>query len=235
MNDKGEKQLEIRLGGIYALERIARDSERDHWPVMEILTAYVREHAPGAPIRPKDTPPQQANPSSKADESTVEGQPPKPATDIQAVLTVLGRRDRTYEKAEYGQRLDFRGTDLRGASLQFAQLQGAILWWAQLQGAYLVGAHLQRTDLSLAQLQGANLGDSQLQGADLQKARLEGANLGGAQLQGASLIGTQLERAINLTITQLSTVRTLYLAQLAPPLLEQIQQQYPQLLEKPQP
>jgi hypothetical protein len=44
------KDLEIRLGGIYALERIARDSARDHWTVMEVLTAYVRQHAPWPPL-----------------------------------------------------------------------------------------------------------------------------------------------------------------------------------------
>src|SRR5215212_9499357 len=42
----GSKELEVRLGGIYALERIASDSERDHWTIMEILTTYVRVHAP---------------------------------------------------------------------------------------------------------------------------------------------------------------------------------------------
>ena len=41
----GEKKFEIRLGGIYALERIARESEENHWSVVEILTAYVREDA----------------------------------------------------------------------------------------------------------------------------------------------------------------------------------------------
>jgi hypothetical protein len=46
-DDKGAPQLEIRLGGIYALERIARDSpERDYSTVMEVLTAYVRQNAP---------------------------------------------------------------------------------------------------------------------------------------------------------------------------------------------
>jgi hypothetical protein len=46
-DDKGEKKLEIRLGGIYALERIAWDSpERDYSTVMEVLTAYVRENTP---------------------------------------------------------------------------------------------------------------------------------------------------------------------------------------------
>jgi len=221
VNDKGEKQLEIRLGGIYALERIARDSERDHWPVMEILTAYVREHAPGPPKPPKGTPSQQGNPSSKGDESTVQGQPPKPATDIQAVLTVLGRRDRTYEKAE--QRLDLGGTDLRGAHLEGAQLQRAFLRGAQLQGAHLEGAQLQGATLEGAQLQGATLGDAQLQRATLLSAQLQGATLEGAQLQGAK----------DLTIERLSTVKTLYRAQLDPWLQERIQQQYPQLLEEP--
>jgi hypothetical protein len=41
----GSDQLEIRLGGIYALERVVRDSVKDHWPIMEVLTAYVRQHA----------------------------------------------------------------------------------------------------------------------------------------------------------------------------------------------
>ncbi len=41
----GRPNLEVRLGGIYALERIARDSPRDHWTIMEVLTAYVRENA----------------------------------------------------------------------------------------------------------------------------------------------------------------------------------------------
>src|SRR5215213_5811411 len=43
------KNLELRLGGIYALERISRESEGDHWSIMEVLTAYVRHHAPWRP------------------------------------------------------------------------------------------------------------------------------------------------------------------------------------------
>jgi hypothetical protein len=41
----GSDKLDVRLGGIYALERIARDSSEDHPQVIEVLTAYVREHA----------------------------------------------------------------------------------------------------------------------------------------------------------------------------------------------
>jgi hypothetical protein len=42
----GAPQLELRLGGIYGLEALARDSDRYHCPTMEVLTAYVRHHSP---------------------------------------------------------------------------------------------------------------------------------------------------------------------------------------------
>src|SRR5215210_8302934 len=52
-DNESKPKLEIRLGGIYALERIAKDSPatrvspgRDYSTVMEVLTAYVRENAP---------------------------------------------------------------------------------------------------------------------------------------------------------------------------------------------
>src|SRR5918994_5532670 len=48
-HDDKSKNLELRLGGIYALERIARESKEDHWSIMEVLTAYVRQHAPWRP------------------------------------------------------------------------------------------------------------------------------------------------------------------------------------------
>jgi hypothetical protein len=49
VNADGSKNLEERLGGIYALERIARVSEERHLPVIEVLTAYIRKHAPKKP------------------------------------------------------------------------------------------------------------------------------------------------------------------------------------------
>ena len=42
----GSERMAVRLGGIYALERIANDSDKDYWPIMETLTAYVRERTP---------------------------------------------------------------------------------------------------------------------------------------------------------------------------------------------
>jgi uncharacterized protein YjbI with pentapeptide repeats len=39
----GNDKIDIRLGGIYALEEIAIDSPKYHWKIIEILSAFVRE------------------------------------------------------------------------------------------------------------------------------------------------------------------------------------------------
>src|SRR5215203_4318700 len=61
-DDDGEPRLEIRLGGIYALERIAGDSlamennpGRDYGTVIKVLTAYVRENTLQAPEPSKES------------------------------------------------------------------------------------------------------------------------------------------------------------------------------------
>jgi hypothetical protein len=36
--------IEVRLGAIYALEKIAREDLSMHWPIMETLSAYIREN-----------------------------------------------------------------------------------------------------------------------------------------------------------------------------------------------
>ena len=41
----GSDKLDVRIGGIYALERVARDSARDHQTVMEVLAAFIRGHS----------------------------------------------------------------------------------------------------------------------------------------------------------------------------------------------
>jgi hypothetical protein len=202
VDQEGRKKLEVRLGGIYALEQIAKDSPDDHhWPIMEILTAYVRENASWK----EDIVPSEPQPT--------QGWllPPKLATDVQAILTVLGRRTHTYRERE-DQRLNLGNTNLRGADLRDTHLEWANLRLTHLEWAYLRGAHLEQ---------------AALRGADLQGAHLEQAALRGTDLQGA-----QLKGAIGLTVTQLSTVKTLYLARLDPHLREQIEQQYPQLLKE---
>jgi hypothetical protein len=248
----GSGQLEVRLGAIYSLERIARDSARDHWPIMEILTAYVREHVPW-----KEEEQRSQEEISLSETQLYQNYQslPKLAVDIQAILTVLGRRTRTHETKE-DQRLNLSYTNLQKANLGNAQLQEAYLYHAQLQGASFYRADLQGADLNFARLQRASLSradfqgasfyradlqgaeliearlqradlrEVQLQNASLDGARLQGANLWSTKLQGANLCFAQLAGARNLTIEQLSTVYTLYGVGFDPPFREQIEQQF---------
>lgn len=177
----GDEKLEIRLGGIYALERIARDSTRDHWTIMEILTAYIRERAPWK------------EPESKTTEGEV-AERRNPPEDIQAALTVLGRRTYTFGKGEDAP-LDLRRADLRGANMAGANLKGAWLDEAHLERANLVEAQLEDSELWDVHLEKAELVCSNLEGAILDRAHLEGADISGANLYGASFKKASLEGA----------------------------------------
>ena len=178
----GHAQLDVRLGGIYALERIARDSREDHPQVLEVLTAYVREHAP------------------REYERQPEGPGPfrwRLATDVQAVLTVLGRRSLAHER-DSPVRLMLDLTELRRAKLTRARLGRANLSRASLEEARAVGADLAEAFLLLTDLTRAELRE-----ADLSKARLDDAHLVGAKLGRANLSGAILEHA-DLTEADLS-------------------------------
>ena len=150
------ERLTVRLGGIYALERIARDSPKDHWQIMEVLTAFVRDNAPWPPKTaqlPQDGQALEDKQAGKTDEPSMSSFP-RPATDIQAVLTVLGRRIRSSDR-EGGHELDLTQTDLRGAFLNGAHLEGARLHGAHLENASLSDAYLEGAGLPLAHLEGA--------------------------------------------------------------------------------
>jgi hypothetical protein len=216
-DEANNKKLEIRLGGIYALEPIAGDSlamedspGRDYSTVMEVLTAYVRENTPQAP-GPSEGSAEVASPSNKATTEANEGamdpappEPRRPTADIQAILDVLSRTQARVPE-EYRTSLDLheanlRGADLKGANLQDAHLveadlEGAILWDANFQEANLREANLFGASLVRANLQGATLFGADLEGASLARANLQGAYLEGVNLQGAELYGANLQVA----------------------------------------
>jgi uncharacterized protein YjbI with pentapeptide repeats len=171
----GSPRTETRLGGIYALERLAAESEREYWPIMEVLTAYVRENAAWKP-------------------SAASAGPPRPGADIQAILAVLGRRKAGPASTEK-RLLDLRDTDLRATNLSGIRLEGVTMHGAHLEGADLTRASLTRSNLREASLAGASLTEVDLEGASLSRANLEGARLNGANLKGADLSGANLHSA----------------------------------------
>lgn len=181
------EKIAERLGGIYTLERISRESSDDYWTVMETLTAFVRERARWESV-----------PRFFEKLERQENEPKRsPPTDIAAVLAVILRRDKKNFKRERKEdwRFNLANTDLRGANLACALLQGASLRAAHLEGAVLGGAHLESADLWGAHLEGASLRDAHLDGAQLGSCRLEGADLVAAHLERAKLLWAHLEGA----------------------------------------
>ncbi|MBD2033906.1 pentapeptide repeat-containing protein [Leptolyngbya sp. FACHB-321] len=188
----GSKEPDVRIGAIYSLERIAKDSSKDHWTIMEVLTAFIRNRSP----LPKDR-----KPDSKQQLADI-------TTDVQSALTVIGRREVRHDRE--GESLNLQRTNLSRANLNGAILinanlnvahlsranfRGANLNGANLRGAILRGADLINANLSRADLIDANLIGAILINANLNVAHLSRANLNGAKLINADLIGANLSRA----------------------------------------
>lgn len=166
----GSDKLDVCIGGIYALERVARDSAKDQPTVMEVLTAFIRDHS----LEPWPPP-----------DSGGRAQARSTRPDVQAAVTVIGRRISGDDRV----RIDLTGANLTGARLTRAVLEGADLTGANLAGADLFGALLTGAFLPRAVLTGADL-----RAADLTYATLTNADLTGAILSD-ELSGTHLSHA----------------------------------------
>ena len=134
----GSDKLDVRIGGVYALERIARDSARDHPTVMEVLAAFIREHSrdSGHCLSPAPT----CRNGRRA--------------DVQAAVTVIGRRDsRARPRADrpYPRRHPRRGNSgkqtWRARPFTKLDLTGAVLLDAAVARAVFYEADLTRSIL----------------------------------------------------------------------------------------
>ena len=196
----GNEKAEVRLGGIYALARIARDSPKDHMAVMHVFSSYVRE-------------------------TTKRNNAEPVAPEVQAILTMIGRRTVEHESDE--DRIDLSDAYLPGVYLREAQLEcvrfdGANLSRANLEDAHLRGATFRGAVLEDCYLRNSDLRQSDLTAANLRqgslrKSLLDDANIFGAQLDGCSLLRTDLSRVknavrqqIELAITDETTILPIY-------------------------
>ncbi|MEU7071396.1 pentapeptide repeat-containing protein [Streptomyces narbonensis] len=187
----GSDSVDVRLGGIYALERIMKDSAEDQPAVVSVLAAYVRRHAPLPP-------------------TAVE-----PALDVQAAMNVLVRRlpdrdggvavdlSRTalanwkpvhVEEARSIHLPDavMTGTDLSGADLALADMPRATL-----DGAMLKGSTLESANLTGVTFVGAKLSDASFWAADMTEADLSGTDLHNTSFTEANLRGAMFCWEVN--------------------------------------
>lgn len=194
----GSDKLEVRVGGVYAMERIARDSPRDHSSVMDVLIAFVREQPPvnaSDVVRYSDLP-----------------------ADLQESITfIVGQRDIEHEdkgsfqfvldEAPLGgatlsdanlSRIDFRNADFQSADIRRANLMRSDLSNGYFYHALLNDANLSSTILAGANLEYADLRNADLRNADLRNADLHSASVAGANLDGANLDGANTDGTIGL-------------------------------------
>jgi hypothetical protein len=142
----GGGEAPTRLGGIYALQRVMKDSSDDHGPVLEILTAFVR----------------------------VEGNKPrsdgrKPPVEVAAALRVIGsRKVENDPDDDVLFRLNLSETNLSHCSMRDGDFSRANLWKTNLEHAYLV-----RSSFRGALLGGTRLDGAKFEGADFTGAKYD--------------------------------------------------------------
>jgi Pentapeptide repeats (8 copies)/Pentapeptide repeats (9 copies) len=170
----GSDRREVQLGGIYGLEQVARQAPDNRLPVIEALVAYLHRRVPLATNPPDAEMPREDLRAR--------------APDVQAVLTVLGRRQTAPDDPELDLRaLDLAGADLADANLAGANLRDTDLRHADLTRANLTFSHLEDAKLRFASLGEANLTDTTLYHTDLPQVYFAGAKLSGTIFTDANL------------------------------------------------
>jgi uncharacterized protein YjbI with pentapeptide repeats len=171
--------LSVRLGGVYALAEIARDT-RCRQRALAVLAVYAGHNA---------------------DKVVPKGRAQDPQPDIRAAL-IAGCA--SGGGPPFTDLLQLSGRALPGIRLAQCNLAGV-----DLRGANLAGADLNHADLNMADLGRINLTDANLRGARLSSSdrfhtgNLTGANLAGADLSEAHLAASDLNGA-DLSHTNLS-------------------------------
>jgi Pentapeptide repeats (8 copies) len=177
----GHERPGVRVAAVYALEQIAIAAPQLRAPIHELLSAYIRAESTWAHHDPATHVAVEAAPENATELPLLKIRAP----DVQAAVTVLGRRCELP-----GEVIELQSVDLRAAYFGDANLQRVILGRSML-----AGADLSRADLSDAWLRRVNLRDAILTGVILRRAVLRDSILNGANLTGADLTGADLQRA----------------------------------------
>ncbi|WP_146231643.1 pentapeptide repeat-containing protein [Lentzea atacamensis] len=176
---QGPENLHRRIGGIYALERIAADSPHDHQStVVEVLSAFIRSTSP----RPKN------------------GTCGETPVDVLAAFTVLARRNVTLDPKPMV--IDLRDTCLRAARAPQGNLTGMSFVGADLTGANLNAARLGLTSFSKATMVEVRLDTADMtdgfvfcEDADFTRATFASAKFGSADFSGSTFTDATFDHA----------------------------------------
>ena len=160
----GHSNLSVRLGGIYALQRLAQEDLKEYYlQVIQLFCAFVR-------MPPRD---------ETMDDHVIPIGPNhilRLRGDVQAAMAVFGSRIKANLELESGARflVDLVGADLRYADLKEMNLSYLWLWHADLSHVDFFGA-----DLSFVNFYGSNLSLARFWETDFSHVNLINANLSG--------------------------------------------------------
>lgn len=236
----GNASESVRMGGIYALYHVARESSEYVETVKEILRSHTNVIMAGPEYAKRD----------------------KPSNEVAAILNVLfpvidimkPHTEALFKNMEISN-WNLRGADLwkrnmKGvqginanlseAQLREANLSDAFLWGsnfsrvdfvkANLSGAYLQRVDLSRATMTYADLSGAHLSQVSFLGAHMGRVDLSGAYAETLDLSGAFLYGANLSGMRKISVEQLLEARTLRGAKLDDHIRQEIQRRKPELL-----
>lgn len=162
----GDDKLAVRMGGIYALARIAADSARDAVTIVEIFASFVREAA--------------VDPTKLT------------TADVRAIVTILGTEDWARDTVIDLRGCRFAGLNLKGLDLRGALLGDAVFRDCRLPEARFDGASLLAADFTDAYLRDCSFRECDVQVANFENTSLRSANFAGANLFGAKFGSSSL-------------------------------------------
>lgn len=193
----GHAGAAVRLGGLYALERLGQNNKSQRETILNVICAYLRMPY----VRPGDRP----NLTASIEERALYEERLQQHQVRQAAQRIIHRHCLASQapKAFWTNWWNVETLDLTGADLAGADLRNADLKRAEFTHADLTGANLAESDLTTVDLREANLTNACLFGAVLVAADLTGADLTKADLSSAQLKNAIFTNA-NLTEADLS-------------------------------
>ncbi|MGW6526867.1 pentapeptide repeat-containing protein [Streptomyces venezuelae] len=194
--------MDIRLGGIYALQRLMHDSPRDQPQILTVLAAYIRGHDKPLTKRPSQLALDTAKNTAGVSLHLV-------PDDVEAAVRVIADRDPGNDGMTHrglvvpavdlsGAHLE--GIDISDASLEFANFSGAHLEYARLRDVDLTAANfddasLRHADLSFSDISYASFRETELEKSDFEYTQAEGADFSGAKSAAYALASQNLREA----------------------------------------
>ncbi len=128
-----KSDVSVRIGGAYILERLSKSSPNDYDAIVSILTHAVQDQSAKAGEEKPDPP------------AVAHGQMPKAPGDIETIVRILGRRQKTSTDTEDA--LNLEASDLNGVRGRNLNLKWAYLVHSRMQGVYLYGVHFEHAEL----------------------------------------------------------------------------------------